>query len=365
MTIYLVQVFTIGFLGLLIHPNKSQRRKREFMFLVFLILTIISGIRAYSVGADTRNYVNMFNSTDYIGILNTRIEMGFMTYLKMLHGISDDPGIMLITSSIICVGAACLFTYQFSKNCVMSMMLYILMGSYFGQMNTMRQAIALSISEVAFMLVISNRGGVRRKIVSAILLLLATSMHTIAAVAFIPYALVVRSNENENTGVTVQKTLLRAFGFAVLGFAGYSIIMAIATRLFPAYAYYFSNSQWSDSNYNAALFNTLISVVFALAGACVFRNKELNNIQRFSAIMIGFSIIFNVLSMRMEIWNRLAGMFGIYTNLLWVSEFSSEIQNVKNRWILNSCIILFALAYMLIVLIFRPEWTQVVPYMVR
>ena len=159
MTIYLVQVFTIGFLGLLIHPNKSQRRKREFMFLVFLILTIISGIRAYSVGADTRNYVNMFNSTDYIGILNTRIEMGFMTYLKMLHGISDDPGIMLITSSIICVGAACLFTYQFSKNCVMSMMLYILMGSYFGQMNTMRQAIALSISEVAFMLVISNRGG--------------------------------------------------------------------------------------------------------------------------------------------------------------------------------------------------------------
>lgn len=104
----------------------------------------------------------MFNSTDYIGILNTRIEMGFMTYLKILHGISDDPGIMLFTSSIICVGPACLFTYQFSKNCVMSMMLYILMGSYFGQMNTMRQAIALSISEVAFMLVISNRG-VRRK----------------------------------------------------------------------------------------------------------------------------------------------------------------------------------------------------------
>lgn len=159
MTIYLVQVFTIGFLGLLIHPNMSQRRKREFLFLVFLLLTIISGIRAYSVGADTRNYVNMFNNTDYIGILNTRIEMGFMTYLKILHGISDDPGIMLFTSSIICVGSACLFTYQFSKNCVMSMMLYILMGSYFGQMNTMRQAIALSISEVAFMLVISNRGG--------------------------------------------------------------------------------------------------------------------------------------------------------------------------------------------------------------
>ena len=161
------------------------------------------------------------------------------------------------------------------------------------------------------------------------------------------------------------KALLRAGGLAIIGFAGYSIIMAIAMRLFPSYAYYFNNSRWSDSNYNAALFNTLISAVFAIAGACVFGNKKLNNTQRFAAIMIGFSIIFNVLSMRMEIWNRLAGMFGIYTNLLWVSEFSSEIQSVKNRWILNSCIILFALAYMLIVLIYRPEWTQVVPYMVR
>lgn len=191
-------------------------------------------------------------------------------------------------------------------------------------------------------------------------------MHTIAVVAFVPYALVVRSNNNEeDTNLTVGKTLLRAFGFAIAGFAGYSVIMAIAVRLFPTYAYYFSNSRWSDSNYNAALFNTLISVVFALAGACVFKNKKLNNTQRFAAIMIGFSIIFNVLSMRMEIWNRLAGMFGIYTNLLWASEFTSEIDSVKNRWILNSCIILFALAYMLIVLIFRPEWTQVVPYVVR
>ena len=113
------------------------------------------------------------------------------------------------------------------------------------------------------------------------------------------------------------------------------------------------------------LFAVLISVVFALAGACVFRSKELNSTQRFAAIMIGFSIVFNVLSMRMEIWSRIAGMFSIYTYLLWVPEFTSEIHSVRNRWILNSSIALLALAYMLIVLIFRPEWTLVVPYMVR
>ena len=159
MTVYLVQVFLIGFLGLLIHPNRSKKRKRDYLVLVYLLLVIVSGIRAYSVGADTRNYVSMFNNTQYIGILNTRIEMGFMTYLKLLHVFSDDPRIMLFTSSAICVGAACLFTYRFSKDAIMSMMLYVLMGSYFAQMNAMRQALALSISEVAFMLVITNQGG--------------------------------------------------------------------------------------------------------------------------------------------------------------------------------------------------------------
>ena len=146
-------------LGLLIHPNRSKKRKRDYLVLVYLLLVIVSGIRAYSVGADTRNYVSMFNNTQYIGILNTRIEMGFMTYLKLLHVFSDDPRIMLFTSSAICVGAACLFTYRFSKDAIMSMMLYVLMGSYFAQMNAMRQALALSISEVAFMLVITNQGG--------------------------------------------------------------------------------------------------------------------------------------------------------------------------------------------------------------
>lgn len=365
MTIYLVQVFLIGFLGLLIHPNKSQRRRRDYLLLIFLLLTIVSGIRAYTVGADTKTYVNMFNSVRYISALNTRIETGFVTYLKLLHAISADPRIMLFASSSICVGAACLFTHRFSKDPIMSMMLYVLMGSYFSQMNAMRQALALSLTEIAFMLVLSAQRIVPKRVLPAFLILLASSVHTIALAAFIPYVLILRSgSESEVTSLTMGKTLLRTFGLAVISFVGYSAILRFASALFPQYAHYFRGT-WSDANYNASLFAALISLVFAIAGACVFRGRLLNNTQRFAAIMIGLSIVFSVLSMRMEIWSRIAGMFNIYTYLLWVPEFTSEIRRTRNRWILNSCIFLFALAYMLIVLIFRPEWTLVVPYMVR
>lgn len=366
MTIYLVMIFISLLMGIGLRPNVSTRGKKIFLWSSFFILTIISGLRAYSVGADTRNYVSMFDSVEYIGILNTRIEIGFMTYLKFLHIFSDDPRIMLFASSIICVGAACLFTYKFSKDPAMSICLYLLMGSYFSQMNTMRQAIALSFCEIAFMVILTKSRSVLRNTIAGIIIAIAFTMHNIAIVAFIPYALIVRSNGNkEKTDLTAKKALLQAFGLAMIGFAGYSLIMNVTVRIFPAYAHYFSGSRWSDVNYNASLFNTLIAVVFASAGMVIFRNKPLNNTQRFAAIMLGLSIVFNVLSMRMEIWNRIAGMFSIYTYLLWVPEFISKIRGIRNRWILKTSIFMFALAYMLIVLIFRPEWTQVVPYMLR
>ena len=239
------------------------------------------------------------------------------------------------------------------------------MGSFFSQMNTMRQAMAASICEIAFMLVLSGKPNIPRKIAGAIVILIATTIHTVAFIAYIPYILILfTKGEEAETSYTAQKILLRSIGLAIVGFVGYSIVMRIAVRLFPAYTYYFL-SVWGESNYNASLFNTLIAVVFAAAGGIVLKTATLNNIQRFATIMIGFSIVFYVLSMRMEIWNRIAGIFSIYTYLLWVPEFVSDISDLKNSIIVRLSIVIAAFFYMVIVLYFRPEWTLVVPYALR
>ena len=186
-----------------------------------------------------------------------------------------------------------------------------------------------------------------------------------AIVGVIPWILVVRSNsEEEYNCFTASKMLKNTIWIAGLAFVACSIIMTITIKLLPQYAGYF-RGEWSDANYNASLFSTLIQLSFAVVGAIVFRNKKLNKNQRFAAIMLSLAIIFDVLSMRMEIWGRVAGMFGIYTYLLWVPEVTSEIHSAKSRVILNTAIVLFSAAYMLIVLVFRPEWTLVVPYKFR
>ena len=81
--------------------------------------------------------------------------------------------------------------------------------------------------------------------------------------------------------------------------------------------------------------------------------------------MLSLSIVFLVLSMRMEIWGRVTGMFSIYALVIWVPEFLNEIKLYSNRWIVETAVVLFSFAYMLIVLVLRPEWTMVVPYVIR
>ena len=365
MAVYLIQVVLILLLGLFIRPSLSNTRRKSYFIIIFTILTVVSGIRAYSVGADTRNYVWMFNHTETIDASYTRIETGFIVFLKILHVFSDNPRLLLVVSSIICVGTACLFSYRLSRNPVMSMLLYVLMGAYFTQMNVMRQAMALSLSELSFLIILSEETVSRKRVLHATIpILFAITIHTISVVVFIPFIILIRGQgKAENANATAGRVFLMSIAISVIGFLGYSIVMFIAVKLFPMYAKYFSG-RWSDSNYFGSLFSALIAIVFALAGVFIFDNKQLNKTQRFAAIMIGFSIIFSVLSMRMEIWNRMAGMFSIYTFLLWVPEFTSEIQKIEYRWIVNGTVFFSSLAYMLVVLIFRPEWTRVVPYII-
>lgn len=369
MTVYLVQVFLFLLMSAGFHPASNEKGKRRFLFLSFMLLAMVSGIRGYTVGVDTKTYVRWYENIDYIPISNGRFEVGFTIFMKALHKISSNPTFLLFVSSIICIGTFCIFADKYSKKPTISVLLYVLLGAYFSQMNSMRQSLALSITMWSFMLILDDRENgqhkLRRIVLSAFLIFMAASFHTIAIIAFAPWGLLIRQGKNEDeSGLSIQSAVIRTLFVAVIVFMGYSIIMRVVIAILPAYTYYFYGT-WSDSNYFASLLNTLISIAFLFAGVIVLRGRKLKNIQRFSIIMLGFNIASLVLSMRMEIWGRLAGLFGIYVYLIWVPEFMHEIQLKSNRQIIECAITVFSFLYMVIVLVFRPEWTMVVPYVIR
>lgn len=369
MTIYIAQVFLILLMSAGFHPATNEKGRKRFLFLAFVLLTLISGIRGYTVGSDTKVYVRLYENIDSVPIMNGRFETGFIVFLKALHAVSSNPSFMLFISSIICVGTYCVFADKHSKKPTISMLLYVLLGAYFAQMNTMRQSLALSITMWSFMLMLDKKNKekneARKTVVSALLILLAISFHTIAVVSYVPWVLLLRQGKNEDESkLSIQRAVFRTITMAIVVFAGYSLIMRLAVSILPGYANYFYGT-WSDSNYFASLLSTLINLVFLGVGAYILRGRRLTHAQRFSIIMLGLSIIFQVLSMRMEIWSRIVGLFSIYIYLMWVPEFINEIRLNSNRLIVNTGIIVFSFAYMLIILIYRPEWTMVTPYITK
>ena len=337
MTVYIILIFALSIFGLWTRPRFSQRGRKLFIIFSFLAMFVVSGFRDFSVGVDTKSYVAIFNAIDYYGVAATRFEPGFILFVRLIHSISDNPALLIVISSAICIGTTCLFIYRYSEDPLLAILLYIVLKPYFFQMTGMRQALASSLVMLAFYLILENR--TRKRIILGIgLVLLATQFHNMSAVAFIP--------------------------LAIFSFVFYSYIMRLVVIISPQYAHYFSGI-WSDSNYFASLFKMLIQLVFMVVGVLYFNNKELTEMDKFSLIMISISVVVGTLAMRMEIWGRLTGLFSIYTSILYAPSFSSSVYDAKNRMLLKTAIFFLSFVFMLVTFIFRPEWDGVVPYLFR
>lgn len=359
MTVYLAAAIVLILAGIGIKAGRSRQRKKLFLWIAGILLICISGGRAFSVGADTQAYVNLFQKIAYIELTNPRYEPGFIAYFKLLACISDNPGWMLWITSVFCIVPVCCFVYKYSKDPVMSMVLYILLGSFFFQMTGLRQAMASSAAMIGLSLLLEGR-----RLSPAAFILLACTFHTAAAAAFLPYAVWLLAERLGPDLLTPGRAAKWTLFLSAAAFFCYPVVMRIAGLILPRYTGYFTG-MWSDSNYVASLLYTLVAVVFFTAGSLYLRRKKLGPAGRFGLLMLSFQIIFSILSMRMEFWSRIGGIFNVYTAILWAPEFLTAAGNYRNRWLANILVFTCSLAYMTVVLLLRPEWTAVVPYAFR
>ena len=363
MTVYIVLIFVILILGLGIKPRRSRQRRKIFLILSFLLMTTISGFRDFSVGVDTISYVYMFNNIDMINFFTSRYELGFLYFLKIIRSFTENPTVFLLLSSAICIGVTCRFIFKYSDDPILSVLLYITLKPFFFQMTGIRQAIAMAFVMIAFMLIMEQHK-VRETVVAIVFMILAVQFHGMSIVAFVPFVIWLFSRLRDAIRITPNSIVKRTLIAAVVAFIAYPYIMRLVGLITPQYAYYFSGI-WGESNYLASLFKMLIQLVFLVVGSIYLRNLEVTEIEKFALINIFISVIIDTLSMRMEIWGRLTGMFSIYTGILFAPLFTSEVNGSKNRIILKSSVFMFSFLYMLVTFIFRPEWDGVVPYLFK
>lgn len=361
MQLYLVMLFVIVFLGEALHPRLSAKRKKIYLWICFIILTLISGLRAYSVGMDTSTYVAVFENIENGGRLIIRYETGFLYFIKLVRFVTANPSVFLFLCSAICIGITCIFVYFHCEEPCFAMTLYILLKAYFFQMTGVRQSLATSFVMIAFSLLLQAKTK-KNGVIAALLILLAVSFHSASVVAFIPFIIWIAPKQVIVNKITPNKTLVYSIVFSASAFILYPYIMKATNYLLPQYTLYF-DSIWSDSNYSASLFKMLIQFSFLVVGVIYFKRKaELAQEDKLSMLMMIFSMTVGTLAMRMEIWGRLSPLFTIYTAVLWAPAFVRAEDDIRKRRILKMCILVGSFAYMMITFIFRPEWDGVVPY---
>ncbi|MFR7442378.1 MAG: EpsG family protein [Sellimonas intestinalis] len=139
--------------------NVDNKQKKIYLYIIFGILIIISGLRAVSVGIDSNSYFNEFLGFKYTNlsdiIQNSPMDIGYIIYSYIVYIIIGNiQGIFLISSILISIGFG-YWMYKYSEHIVISMLLYIVL-IFPVTMNIMRQSIAMAFILLAISMVHSK-----------------------------------------------------------------------------------------------------------------------------------------------------------------------------------------------------------------
>ena len=120
-----------------------------YLTIVFFLLTLYSAGRDFSVGTDTEQFVNsykFFSDKQFTSVNFSQIyEPGFLIYMIFLSKISPEPRFFLIITYIIINFSIVKLIYNHSKDCYISVLIYILSCQFLASMCMLRQFLAISI----------------------------------------------------------------------------------------------------------------------------------------------------------------------------------------------------------------------------
>lgn len=356
MTIYILQLLLIIFCGFFIKPSKSIRRKKFFLFFVFIILGSAACLRNYTVGYDTKQYVTAFNKASSLSLSSfsyLRYEYGFTFLLWLLNKMSSNWQILLIITSLFINFSVVKFVKKNSDNPLFSILMFTLMNFYFFYTSAMRQAIAIAILLLGYENLKNNKN-----LKFTIYILIAMLFHQSALLAFL-FIFVKKIKYNK---LFVFFLLL----FYIVGFIfGKNIFMFItnfSTRLLD-----YSDSKFFVENYFGALLQFLVNFIAFIVGYILMLKNSIKTLydkDDYNNTFIGLLALANLfllLTIKVGIFNRFSPYFSIFV-IIWLPNMIMKIKNSKDRLFISIICFSVLLLYWLIVSIYRPEWYGMIPY---
>lgn len=357
MLIYIVQILLIIIFYILLSFKRMNNKKEKiFCIFTFMVLSLVACFRDVTVGYDTAQYVIAFKKSSILTLStlsNLRYEYGFSFLCILLNKITSNPQILLITTSLFINYTVLNFIYKNSDNKLLSVLLYILLNTYFFYTSAMRQAIAISIILLGFDNVQS------KKYIKFILyVVIASLFHQSAILAL----LFIFFREKKYNKTFIYELLIMFILFFIFGKNIFDLLVKFSPRLQD-----YSFSKFNVENYYGALLQFVLNFILFIIGYIVMlkNNKSiLNDKSNKNNIYIGImaaSLIFYLLTMKVSIFNRFSPYFSIFI-ITWLPNCLSTLKRANDRLVIYVGIFSVLLMYWGIINYLRPEWYGMIPY---
>lgn len=351
MLIYVILIITILAMGYIFKANSSDKNKRIYIIIIGIILIIISGFRSIKVGADTLQFCRDFDNIKYIAwnslIGETRYEIGFVFFCKLLGIICNDSQILIFFTSLIINVLICRFIYKESEDCVLSSYLYVTLNYFATNMNTMRQAIAMSIIILAYMNFLKKN----KKVSYTVCILVACLFHMSAICGAFLLFLPNKKYSIKEYNITIV--------ISIIAFLLADKLFVIFTQILGNYAGYIG-SEFYEPNYFAAVIKLLVLFVILTVGY-IYNKETKNDINSKYLYISSLALIFGAASVKITLLGRISNYFSIF-NIILLPNILKNYNDKKQIYLVYYLVYVLCFLYWLIVAIYRPEWYGVIPY---
>lgn len=179
---------------LIIFSILSWRRENEFSIKLFfllmcLVVILIPALRDYSVGTDTKSYIDYFYQPN-LGYNGNDIEFTYLAWNNFIGEIWQNGHFYIFITAFLSLSGVLFFIYKNSPYKFMSLLLFIIVGRfYFLHFSGLRQSIAISFFLIALHYYIL--GGNLQYVKFSIFYFISVLFHT-TALAYLPIVLIVR-----------------------------------------------------------------------------------------------------------------------------------------------------------------------------
>lgn len=305
---------------------RLKHRNQIFIVLSFISLWIFLCIREpYSDMIAYNNYFKSIDVDHFERLFDNRWEILFKILLYSIKLITSDTRVMLCIVAFITLIGPYLFIHRYSRSYLLTVVMFIAIGTFHIEFYVLRQAVAMSIVLACFHYI-----GEKRLLKYCIVIAIASLFHKTALVLLLLYPLVnIPPSKYKNIAITVISVLALVFSSQISNY--------LISDFYSLYA----DKVFSGGGVKLFLFYVFIYVVYLLLKKYSPR-KEKEEITKASL----FTIFMQLFTVQNNAFSRIAA----YTRDSFCILIPNAIQELKgkNRMLFSIIVIGGCICYVII-----------------